>query len=112
MVRVTRVNLKVVFIHIISHKALNPWLSIPRTATELFGLGDRHWADADPTPAADVTEMHGLIREWLAARFGAGRQGKPSNATKLMAVANVDGALVGGASLKAAEFLAIARVYE
>jgi triosephosphate isomerase len=28
-----------------------------------------------------------------------------------MAVANVDGALVGGASLKAAEFLAIARVY-
>ena len=33
---------------------------------------------------------------------------KPSNAVELMAVANVNGALVGGASLKAADFLAIA----
>ena len=33
---------------------------------------------------------------------------KPSNAAELMAVANVNGALVGGASLKAADFLAIA----
>ena len=33
---------------------------------------------------------------------------KPSNARELMAVANVNGALVGGASLKAADFLAIA----
>ena len=33
---------------------------------------------------------------------------KPSNAAELMAVVNVDGALVGGASLKAADFLAIA----
>jgi triosephosphate isomerase len=34
---------------------------------------------------------------------------KPSNAAELMAVANVNGALVGGASLKAADFLAIAK---
>ena len=34
---------------------------------------------------------------------------KPSNAAELLAVADVDGALVGGASLKAADFLAIAR---
>jgi triosephosphate isomerase len=34
---------------------------------------------------------------------------KPSNAAELMNVANVDGALVGGASLKAEDFLAIAR---
>ena len=33
---------------------------------------------------------------------------KPSNAAELMAVANVNGALVGGASLKATDFLAIA----
>ena len=33
---------------------------------------------------------------------------KPSNAAELMAVADVNGALVGGASLKAADFLAIA----
>jgi triosephosphate isomerase len=36
---------------------------------------------------------------------------KPSNAGELMAAGNVDGALVGGASLQAEEFLAIARVY-
>ncbi len=35
----------------------------------------------------------------------------PSNAAELMAVENVDGALVGGASLVAANFLAIAGVY-
>ena len=36
---------------------------------------------------------------------------KPSNAKELLAVDNVDGALVGGASLKAEDFLAIAGVY-
>ena len=36
---------------------------------------------------------------------------KPSNAKELLAVDNVDGALVGGASLKADDFLAIANVY-
>jgi triosephosphate isomerase (TIM) len=36
---------------------------------------------------------------------------KPANAGELLAVPNVDGALVGGASLKAEEFLAIAGVY-
>ena len=72
-----------------------------------------------PTPA-DVAEVHGFIRERLTARFPAagpririlyGGSVKPSNAKELMAVANVDGALVGGASLKAEEFLAIAGVY-
>ena len=72
-----------------------------------------------PTPA-DVAEMHGLIRRQLTDRFGAEGEGirilyggsvKASNAKELMSVANVDGALVGGASLKADEFLAIAGVY-
>jgi triosephosphate isomerase len=72
-----------------------------------------------PTPD-DVAEMHGLVRQRLASRFGAAGQGirilyggsvKPANAKELMAVADVDGALVGGASLKADEFLAIAGVY-
>jgi triosephosphate isomerase len=61
--------------------------------------------------------MHGAIRARLSARFGDAGQGirilyggsvKPSNAKELMGVADVDGALVGGASLKASEFLAIA----
>lgn len=71
-----------------------------------------------PTPA-DVAEVHGFIRDRLAARFAAapgmrllyGGSVKPSNAKELMAVANVDGALVGGASLDPKEFLAIAGVY-
>jgi len=70
------------------------------------------------TPTAqDVAVVHAGIREALAKRFGAENAGgmrilyggsvKPSNARELMAVANVDGALVGGASLKAADFLGI-----
>ncbi len=36
---------------------------------------------------------------------------KPANARELLGLANVDGALVGGASLKAADFMAIAATY-
>ena len=71
------------------------------------------------TPTAkDVEQIHGFIRELLISRFGSegarvrilyGGSVKPSNAAELMAVANVNGALVGGASLKAADFLAIAK---
>ena len=70
------------------------------------------------TPTAgDVEQVHGFIRGLLIDRFsreGAkirilyGGSVKPSNARELMAVANVNGALVGGASLKASDFLAIA----
>jgi triosephosphate isomerase len=65
----------------------------------------------------DVEQIHRFIRELLMARFNGegaairilyGGSVKPSNARELMAVANVNGALVGGASLKAADFLAIA----
>jgi triosephosphate isomerase len=69
---------------------------------------------------ADVAQVHDCIRHDLGARFGGTGEGirilyggsvKPANAACLMAVPNVDGALVGGASLKAEEFLAIAAVY-
>ena len=65
----------------------------------------------------DVQQIHEFIRDFLVARFNEegertrilyGGSVKPSNAAELMAVANVNGALVGGASLKAADFLAIA----
>jgi len=69
--------------------------------------------------AADVAEMHEAIRAELGRILGKanaagvrllyGGSVKPSNAAELMNVANVDGALVGGASLKAEDFLAIAR---
>jgi triosephosphate isomerase len=70
--------------------------------------------------AADVAEAHAHIRKQLAAKLGDeanririlyGGSVKPSNAAELLGVANVDGALVGGASLKAADLLGIAEVY-
>ena len=73
------------------------------------------------TPTAgDVAEVHAAIRAALSARFGAdgqqmriiyGGSVKASNARELMAVANVNGALVGGASLKADDFLGIIAAY-
>ncbi len=73
------------------------------------------------TPTAqDVAEVHAALRVALAARFGAEGQAmrllyggsvKASNARELMAVANVNGALVGGASLKADDFLGIVEAY-
>jgi triosephosphate isomerase len=70
--------------------------------------------------AADVAEAHAHIRHKLVEKLGpaAGRirilyggSVKPSNARELLGVDNVDGALVGGASLKAADFLGIADAY-
>ena len=67
---------------------------------------------------ADVAAMHAFIRAELLARFGAAGQGlrilyggsvKPANAAALLNLPDVGGALVGGASLKAEDFLAIAR---
>jgi triosephosphate isomerase len=74
------------------------------------------------TPTAkDVAEAHAHLRAELAkkARGEAGRMRllyggsvKPANAVELLGLANVDGALVGGASLKAADFLGIAEAYQ
>jgi triosephosphate isomerase len=67
------------------------------------------------TPA-DVAEMHAAIRAALVARYGDrgtririlyGGSVKADNAAELFAVADVDGALVGGASLTAAQFVPI-----
>ena len=73
-----------------------------------------------PTPA-DVAQMHAFARERIEARLGGGKGAqvrilyggsvKPANAAELMSVANVDGALVGGASLTAKDFMAIADAY-
>ncbi len=72
-----------------------------------------------PTPK-DVADVHSFIRKALTQRFGGegggirilyGGSVKPANAQELLTVADVNGALVGGASLKAADFLGIAAVY-
>ena len=98
--------------------------SIPEgaTAANLVVAYEPVWAiGTGLTPTtADVGAVHAFIREALAGRFPGAADGirilyggsvKPANAAELLGVDNVDGALVGGASLKAEEFLAIAGVY-
>lgn len=67
---------------------------------------------------AQIEEVHGALRGLLAARFGeAGRAApilyggsvNPANAAEILALAEVGGALVGGASLKCDDFLGIVR---
>ena len=69
----------------------------------------------------DISVAHAFMRSELVRRFGEegkkmrilyGGSVKPGNAETLMGIANVDGALIGGASLKATDFLAIYSVYE
>jgi triosephosphate isomerase len=72
------------------------------------------------TPTAgDVREVHTFLRELVAGMVGDGDRMrllyggsvKPQNAAELMGVENVNGALVGGASLKADDFVGIISVY-
>jgi triosephosphate isomerase (TIM) len=65
---------------------------------------------------AEIAEVHAFLRDRLTGLVGAeaastrllyGGSVKPSNAAEIFAVPHVDGALVGGASLKAADFGAI-----
>ena len=92
------------------------------SGTDLVVAYEPVWAiGTGLTPTlADVSEAQGFIRKRLAARYGAagaavrilyGGSVKAANAGELLAVAEVNGALIGGASLKAADFLAIAEVY-
>jgi triosephosphate isomerase len=96
--------------------------SLPDGADDFVVAYEPIWAiGTGRTPTAkDVADMHGFIRAQLAKRFGGfgetvrilyGGSVKGSNARELLAIDNVDGALVGGASLNAEEFLAIAAVY-
>ena len=98
--------------------------SLPPDATpaDLVVAYEPVWAigaGLTPTPG-DVAEMHAAIRELLGALYGEagtkfrilyGGSVKPANAKELLGLPNVDGALVGGASLKAADFMAIAATY-
>jgi triosephosphate isomerase len=95
--------------------------SIPHEPTEEAELAIAYepiWAiGTGKTPTTgEIGEMHGAIRGRLAERYGSdgervrilyGGSVKASNAAEIFAVADVDGALVGGASLKAADFLPI-----
>ena len=96
--------------------------SLPDAVENIVVAYEPIWAigtGSTPTPD-DVRAMHALIRQRLAARFGAAAEAvrilyggsvKPGNAKELLSIENVDGALVGAASLNAGEFLAIAELY-
>lgn len=99
----------------------------------IFGLSDQHFADliiayepvwaigTGKTASADqAEEIHSFIRAVLNSKFGTaadktailyGGSCKPSNAMELFAKANVDGGLIGGASLVAEDFIAIAEAF-
>ncbi len=92
--------------------------SIPDDAESLVIAYEPVWAiggDRTPTPA-EIDEIHHIIRGTLAQRFASGASDirilyggsvGPKNAAEVFAVGGVDGALVGRASLKAADFAAI-----
>jgi len=93
--------------------------SVPAAAGRFVIAYEPVWAiGTGRTPTlAQVAEVHAALRSGLAGRFGAAVEGvrllyggsvKPENAGELMRVRHVDGALVGGASLRSADFLAIA----
>ncbi|HEV8406550.1 MAG TPA: triose-phosphate isomerase [Sphingomicrobium sp.] len=91
------------------HLSTRPELAIAYEPIWAIGTGKV------PT-AHEIGEMHAAIRASLAERFGPdgervrilyGGSVKSSNAHEIFAVSNVDGALVGGASLKATDFIPI-----
>ena len=80
----------------------------------IWAIGTGKTATSD-----QAQEIHGVVRGWLAENYGAekaqetrilyGGSVKPGNAAELLAMEDIDGALVGGASLKADDFGAIIR---
>jgi triosephosphate isomerase (TIM) len=91
--------------------------SIPDTATAetLVVAYEPVWAiGTGRTPSlSEIEEVHDFMRKTLVDRFGSAAEGvrllyggsvKPGNAAEIFGIGNVNGALVGGASLKASDF--------
>jgi triosephosphate isomerase (TIM) len=96
--------------------------SLPNDTARLVVAYEPIWAiGTGVTPTAgDIATMHGFLRGQLERHFpGRGKKVrilyggsvKPENAAELLAIDEVDGTLVGGASRRASEFMAIAGVY-
>ncbi|MCJ8139057.1 triose-phosphate isomerase [Falsirhodobacter halotolerans] len=89
--------------------------SLPDGATDIVVAYEPVWAiGTGRTPTLEqIAEVHAFLRDRLAPRFGDqvrllyGGSVKPANAAEIFALPNVNGALVGGASLKASDFGAI-----
>jgi len=97
--------------------------SLPHPGPEIVIAYEPVWAigtGLTPT-SAQIAEVHGFIRDTLTDSWGAeapsikilyGGSMKPGNAGEILAVANVDGGLIGGASLEAESFLSIVSAAE
>ncbi len=97
--------------------------SVPESATSANTViaYEPVWAiGTGKTPTAqDVEEVHAAVRKVLAQKLGRGNASKmrilyggsvkPSNAAEFLSLPDVDGALIGGASLKVEDFMAIAK---
>ena len=93
---------------------------VSATAADTVIAYEPVWAiGTGKTPTAqDVEDVHASVRKVLAKKLGTGQANKmrilyggsvkPANAKELLSLPDVDGALVGGASLKAVDFMAIA----
>ena len=80
------------------------------------------WAigTGETATAEQAQEIHGFIRQWLRGKFGEdiaesvsvlyGGSCKPSNAEELFSQPDVDGGLIGGASLKADDFVKLVEI--
>jgi len=97
---------------------LNGSLSAIEDAGALVVAYEPLWAIGTGKVAtpAQIAEVHDSVRRFLAERFGEAGQGvrilyggslNPGNAAEILPISNVDGGLIGGASLKAADFLSI-----
>lgn len=98
--------------------------SVPRSLTNLVIAYEPVWAiGTGKVPTTEqIAEVHGFIRAQLAGELRLANAGetpilyggsvKPANAAEIFAVDDVDGALVGGASLKATDFSGIIAALE
>jgi triosephosphate isomerase (TIM) len=102
----------------VTGRQLDGSLPAGATAATLVVAYEPVWAiGTGRTPTlAEIAEVHAFLRDRLRSLIGAEAEGvrllyggsvKPSNAAEIFALPHVDGALVGGASLKAADFGAI-----
>jgi triosephosphate isomerase (TIM) len=106
--------------HDICERQIEGSVPVAATAANTAIAYEPVWAiGTGRTPTADeIARMHGQIRAMLARRLGAGAAGmrilyggsvKPDNAGEILKLPEVNGALVGGASIKSDDFLRIIR---
>ena len=98
------------------HLSPENWSRIVIAYEPVWAIGTGETATAD-----QAQEMHAFIRRFIAGKYGQeladsisilyGGSCKPANAKELFAQADVDGGLIGGAALKAEDFIAIATSY-